>query len=105
MTAPSDKWSQSNAVVSIEDLQGAQAIIYLPFNTSPAVDLLWRQMNTSLRVTLYLNHQRIQLEPLKAAGSGVVWYQDTPGAPKPYHRPLFVYNFPSPLASNALDRK
>jgi hypothetical protein len=63
MDVPADRWSPSGDIVSIEDLVGAEAIIYIPWrvpwrNDDP-VQKLWKQSTVS--VVFFFNRQKVDL--------------------------------------------
>ena len=55
--APYAKWSPSGNLVSVEDLVGAQAAVYLPGNEIGGLAEVWKA--THVRVEFYFNNQRI----------------------------------------------
>ncbi len=57
MDAPADRWHPSGDLVSIEDLVGAEAIIYMPWRGNDPAEKLWKQSTVS--VVFFFNHQRV----------------------------------------------
>lgn len=60
MDVPSDTWSPSGQIISIEDLNDCQAFVYLPYGTSPGVLRLWGVSPPALR--FYFNRQPITVQ-------------------------------------------
>lgn len=60
LIAPPDKWYPSGEIVSVEDLVGAEAVIYMPWTESAPAESMWKQSGVS--VMFYFNHQLVRLD-------------------------------------------
>ena len=60
MNAPSEDWSQTNNILSLQDItDGSQAILFFP--PKHQLTKLWNQTKLLL-VTLYINHQALKID-------------------------------------------
>jgi hypothetical protein len=78
MNAPANKWSPTGALISLEELPGAQVVMYFPTIGSKGLTELWNQCTGS--AAFYFNYQRVDMkrEPVRTRdiyGQTVLSYQ------------------------------
>jgi hypothetical protein len=54
LNAPADRWSPSGDLVSVEDLVGAEALVYMPWRVPDSVEKLWKHSTLTVNSTLII---------------------------------------------------